>query len=174
MRNQLQEYFYYTRMERNGLLVLIGICLFCFALPFMWVLFLPNPTVDFSAFQSEIAAFQPTYDDGKTKNKSLYASSMGTKETVMPVKMFHFDPNTATKEDLNKLGLSNKTAYNIINYREKVHPFAKVEDLKAIYTLKETDYKRLESYVRIASLPKQALKHEAHKTEKKNYKIATV
>lgn len=160
MRNHLQEYFYYTRMERNGLLVLISITLFCFALPFIWAQWLPTSQVDFSDFQSEIAAFQPTFQDENTQQKPVFASKMDSKTPAIAIEMFHFDPNTASKTVLTKLGLTDKTAYNIINYREKISPFSKVEDLKKIYTLKEADYERLKDYVQIANLPQTAMKFE--------------
>ena len=60
---------------------------------------------------------------------------------------FPFDPNTATEADFLKLGLPGRTIKSILNYRSKGGYFRKKEDLAKIYTLSETDYARLESYV---------------------------
>ena len=64
---------------------------------------------------------------------------------------FTFDPNTASRADFRNLGLSERTAKHITNYREKGGVFRTQEDLKKIYTLAEEDYERLMPYIRIES-----------------------
>jgi competence ComEA-like helix-hairpin-helix protein len=63
--------------------------------------------------------------------------------------LFFFDPNTATQEQLIALGLREKTALNIINYRMKGGRFRQPEDLAKLYTLKPEEAERLIPYVRI-------------------------
>ena len=86
-------------------------------------------------------ASKPKYE---SKNK---ASTKG--------ELFSFDPNTATKEDFAKLGLSDRTANNIVNYRKKGAKFYKKEDFKKIWALKEVDYQRLLPYIAINNIPKE-------------------
>lgn len=165
MKNTLQEYFYYTRTERNGLILLGSICLLCYALPHFLLPLVPQQKIDFSPFQAEIAAFEPTFEKEKTAYSAYNNKNYNkTKTAAQAVSMFYFNPNTATKEVFIKLGLSEKVAQNIINYRDKIGTFTKVEDLKKIYTLKEADYQRLEDYAQIATLPETALKFEEKKT----------
>lgn len=66
-----------------------------------------------------------------------------------PIALFNFDPNTADRKDLIRLGLSPKTAGTLISYREKGGRFHKKEDLKKIYGLREQDYRRLEAFISI-------------------------
>lgn len=63
--------------------------------------------------------------------------------------LFTFDPNTASVNDLVRLGLKPRVAQTIINYRNKGGRFYKKEDLSKIYTLSEQDYKRLLPYIKI-------------------------
>lgn len=63
--------------------------------------------------------------------------------------LFYFDPNSATQEQLLALGLREKTAQNIINYRNKGGRFRKPEDLSKLYSLKPEEAERLIPYVRI-------------------------
>ncbi len=62
---------------------------------------------------------------------------------------FNFDPNTADELTLRKLGISEKVARVILNYREKGGRFRKKEDLAKIYSLPEADYQRLEPFIQI-------------------------
>ena len=63
--------------------------------------------------------------------------------------LFAFDPNIASKEDLEKLGFSHRQVSNIINYRNKGGKFSKAEDLKKIYSISEKDYAQYSSFIEI-------------------------
>jgi len=65
------------------------------------------------------------------------------------IRLFNFDPNTATETDLITLGLSPKTALTLIKYRNKGGKFNKKEDLQKLYTLSEKDYQRLAPFIKI-------------------------
>jgi competence ComEA-like helix-hairpin-helix protein len=71
------------------------------------------------------------------------------------VRPFHFDPNTASPEQLMRLGLSERTARSICHYREKGGQFRKPSDLKKIYTLKPADFDRLEPFIQIGQAEKK-------------------
>ncbi len=152
MRNlaPLQEYFYYTRTERNACIVLSSLCLFFMILPDILTLFpRQKEKIDFAEFREEIAALVslPTVEAGEEVFSFRQAEGMAPVE----IKYFLFDPNTATKEDFVLLGLSPKVAQTILNYRAKGGVFYKKEDLKKLYTLREEDYLRLEAWVQIKS-----------------------
>lgn len=71
-------------------------------------------------------------------------------KTSIQQQLFTFDPNTASLNDLVRLGLRPKVAQTIINYRNKGGRFYKKEDFAKIYTLSEQDYKRLLPYIKIS------------------------
>jgi competence ComEA-like helix-hairpin-helix protein len=73
--------------------------------------------------------------------------------------MFPFDPNTATADDFERLGLSAKTARSILNYREKGGRFRKPEDLAKIYTLSSADFERLRPFIAMNGPNTQKLFH---------------
>lgn len=70
---------------------------------------------------------------------------------VKTARLFAFDPNTVSLEALLELGLSERAAQNLINYREKGGKFRNPEDLSKLYSLKPEDAQRLIPYVRIDS-----------------------
>ncbi|MBQ9185329.1 MAG: helix-hairpin-helix domain-containing protein [Bacteroidales bacterium] len=62
---------------------------------------------------------------------------------------FEFDPNTASEEELSRLGFSRKQAAAICNYREKGGRFRRKEDFAKSYVVADSVYERLEPYIRI-------------------------
>ena len=145
----LQEYFYYTRLERNAGIMLCVLCGAVYALPLFYPLFLsPGGKLNFTEAQRIATAFAPNSSPGEAETPYAFRGHENTSPRQQ-VETFAFDPNTASKDDLMRLGLSSRTAQTILNYRAKGGRFYKKEDLKRIYTVRPEDYERLEAYVRI-------------------------
>ncbi|MCS6930451.1 MAG: helix-hairpin-helix domain-containing protein [Saprospiraceae bacterium] len=87
---------------------------------------------------------------------SLAERGAQASKTRFPAEVFPFDPNTAPKEDLLRLGLSPTLVERLLRYREKGYVFRQKSDFKKLYGLSETDYARLEPYIVIAQ-PEAAL-----------------
>jgi DNA uptake protein ComE-like DNA-binding protein len=65
------------------------------------------------------------------------------------VESFRFNPNTATQNELCRLGFSEKQAQAIINYREKGGKYRRKEDFAKSYVVSDSVYQRLEQYIDI-------------------------
>lgn len=65
---------------------------------------------------------------------------------------FRFDPNTASVEELMRLGFSQKQAQSIDNYRQKGGRFHRKEDFASSYVVADSVYRRLENYIDIPKL----------------------
>lgn len=65
---------------------------------------------------------------------------------------FAFDPNTVSLDDLQRLGLSERQAQSIENYREKGGRFRSKADFQKLYVVSDTLFARLEPYIEIAKL----------------------
>ena len=135
-RKFLKDYFTFTRSERNGLIVLIAIIFILIAARLVIPHIRKNITYDFSEFQDEIAEFEKSVSEAE-ENPQL----------------FFFDPNTATQEDFQNLGIENRIIRNIMKYRERGGTFRVREDLKKIYGLDSVEYLRIEPFIQI-HLPK--------------------
>lgn len=134
-----QEYFYFKKHERRGLLIVSILMGLTLVLPLFYPLFYSQETVDFSEFKKAIIAFEA--HDG--------AVAVNMRDASQNIELFTFNPNQATSTDFEKLGLSTRTIRSIINYRNKGGKFYKKEDFKRIYTLAEVDYLRLLPYIDI-------------------------
>lgn len=62
-------------------------------------------------------------------------------------KLFPFNPNTISKEDLIAIGFSEKVANIYLNYRNKGGQFRSKNDVKKIYGLSDTLFYQIEPYI---------------------------
>ncbi len=65
---------------------------------------------------------------------------------------FRFNPNTASVEDLQRLGFSLKQAQSIDNYRKKGGRFRRKSDFAKSFVVSDSIYRRLEPYIDIPRL----------------------
>ncbi|MEZ4965583.1 MAG: helix-hairpin-helix domain-containing protein [Saprospiraceae bacterium] len=149
MKHFFINYFHFSRKERIGILFLTIICAAIFAFPYLMRRLHKQEPADFSAFRSDIDAF-----------RQAGGSAAGGE-----VELFEFDPNDATENDLIRLGLSEKVARIICNYRDKGGKFRKPEDLKKIWSLPAEDYERLKPYIRIGAPEHRAFAPAEKETE---------
>lgn len=150
MKDFLRGYFHYSKTERNGFLVLAFLCLFAFLLPTVYRYTHSTTATDFSSFQKEIQAFAELkkQSEPQRENQSISQSK---------ISLFDFDPNTASAEDLQLLGLPKRVVNTLINFRNKGGRFNVPEDLKKVYGLSDEDYHRLKNYTKISEDMKLAV-----------------
>lgn len=73
-------------------------------------------------------------------------------------KNFNFDPNTASVEQFESLGLPKFIAERIEKYRSKGGKFRKKEDFAKIYGILPDTYERLEPYITLPSADDESLR----------------
>lgn len=64
--------------------------------------------------------------------------------------LFPFDPNTVDSLSLLRLGLSPKQTRGLLHYRAAGGKFRRKADLRKLYSMTDSDYKRLQAYVTIS------------------------
>lgn len=148
MKTPLFNYLRFTRAERNGTFTLLMLAGVLFAIPEFTRQFETRHSTDFSAFLKETRAF-----------RFAVAQNMDSQETAL----FVFDPNTASLEDFVRLGLSEKVAKTICNYRSKGAQFRKPADFQKIWSLDSADYHRLLPFLRIGSQGEKQAEKQADK-----------
>ena len=142
-----EDYFNFSRAERFGILVLGGCILlllvFRWSLP-LWIK--PHPP-DVTAFAEEIAKFHRAVDSLALAKKLFEAPTF----LLSTSDLFSFDPNRATNEEWERLGMNERQIRNIRNYQARGGYFKRKEDLQRLYTISATQYQRLEPYIRLAA-----------------------
>ncbi|MBX2890742.1 MAG: helix-hairpin-helix domain-containing protein [Saprospiraceae bacterium] len=139
MKRFIFNYLHFSRKERLGTIALAIICALVFILPEIVRKYTTRPSSDFSQFQADILAFRTAME---VSEKPADASSAS---------LFYFDPNTASFDDFVRLGLSDKVANIICNYRDKGGKFRRPEDFQKIWSLSKEDFERLQPFIRMES-----------------------
>ncbi len=149
----LREYLSFTRRQRRGIYVLISIILLCIIISYFLPFLFSNKTPRHAAFQREVKEFL-----AKQKHQKTHS-------TVADNRLFYFDPNKISPSEWHKLGINKHTALTIQHYLASGGHFYEKKDLKNIYGLSDSAYRRLLPYVRIEKEQKKevsSVSHEIH------------
>ncbi len=124
---KLSAYFSISEKEASGFMILSSIMLLLLASPYLYRMF----------YQRWIA-----------EESQLVITTMLVDEQVEPV-LFPFNPNNASTENLQTLGLSASLARRVENYRGTGGKFKIKSDLKKIYGFPEDLYSKLVDYIQL-------------------------
>jgi competence ComEA-like helix-hairpin-helix protein len=104
--------------------------------------------------QAQFAAQQALYKDSlqevyeqKYAKKDYESDDKSVKSTHIVKKLFVFNPNTVTVEELEQLGFPQFLAQRIDNYRQKGGRFKLKADLQKIYGMPADLYEQLYNYI---------------------------
>lgn len=89
------------------------------------------------------------FPGNSVRKSGAHTPKAETVRSKLPRKVdsFRFNPNTVSKDDLQRLGFSEKQAQSIINYREKGGKFRRKSDFAKSFVVSDSVYKRLEPYI---------------------------
>ena len=145
-----KDFFYFTKTERQGIIVLVVLILGVFSIPLLFPLFEHPKEVDAreqEKFEKEYNEFIASLKKTEPHRKSADNSFQLFLEKE--IKLTVFDPNTADSMTFLSLGLPPWMAKNILQYRRKQGRFRHPEDFRKIYGLKEEQYQTLLPYIQI-------------------------
>lgn len=148
MKKLFRSYFSFTQKERYGVGVLIVLLLLL-----QIILFSMNAWIKPDKMTDEERNWRAAWNERKNDWQSL--TSEESELPTTPRSLFPFDPNTLDSTGFTQLGLPSKTIHLLLNWRHKGKVFYKKEDLKPLYTLSETDYARIEPFIRINVAPER-------------------
>jgi competence protein ComEA len=130
--DHFKKWFGYNRRERRATSILLLIA----AIVFISRYLVPGKPVEIRNLSSEIITYMPDL----IIPDSIQSDS---------VRLFRFDPNIVTQEELIKLGLSEKQAGTIQNYRKAGGKFYIPSDFSKIYGIDQKKIAELLPYVYI-------------------------
>ena len=150
MKRKITEYFYFTKSERNGTIILFLVLFLLLLFPSILPFFENEEKTDFSAFKNEMA--ETINEAVEIPEAKPISENEAKKETAY---LFDFDPNLASEEELNLLGFDKKTAKTLIKFRSAGKRFEQPEDLKSVYGLKNSLFEKLQPFIKISEKPKK-------------------
>jgi DNA uptake protein ComE-like DNA-binding protein len=165
-----KDYFYFTKTERNGIVVLLILIIVIILLPFIYPLFFPVKVYDFSEFDRKVDRYEQMlaeYHEARMTIETSYEREASSR-TTLSLNLFPFDPNNLSREEFLEMGISERVAGNIINYRKAGGSFRFREDLKRIYSINDEMYNQLENYI---SLPSRE-EHLATRAKERQFQLS--
>ncbi|MCF2488317.1 helix-hairpin-helix domain-containing protein [Dyadobacter sp. CY347] len=152
----LQSYFGISKKEARGALVLMVLCLLLLWLPFFFRRYLlPNLPIEERPVNirmlDSLAAELEKANQSKTRKFKPFAKKTFPKKPARPVRLFDFDPNSASVDQLETLGIPAFIANRIDKFRSKGGKFRKKNDLLNIYDFPSELFHKLEKHIVFAS-----------------------
>lgn len=167
MWEHLKDIFYFSRGEKNGIIVLLCILVTLIVFPYVSAIFISNEEKINKEFEEKIAIFKESLVE---VNKTDYNNRLNQYiiERYDSIELFHFNPNTASSEDFKKLGLTIKQIRTIRNYIDKGAKFYVRDDFRKIYGIRNKQYQILKPYI---LLPEKRYANKKHKYSNNYNKI---
>jgi len=146
MNEQIKDYFYFSRGEKNGLIVLLIIIVFLFVLPYLIVLIPTKETEISKEYKNEIELFSNSLSQSQEPD---YKNRLDQYiiERYDSLQLFYFNPNATTSEDFRKLGLTDKQIATINNYLSKGGKFYIKDDFRKIYGIRQQQFQILKPFL---------------------------
>jgi DNA uptake protein ComE-like DNA-binding protein len=141
----IREFFHIRKGDRTAILVLLVVAAVVF---FLFNVLGSYDTTPFDEADSlDVARLyeeKSRYGDSEKRyrNNDFESSSSSS------VELFPFDPNTATPEELLRLGLKSWQVKNMMKYRSKGGVYRTSADFAKLYGLTVEKFKQLEPYLR--------------------------
>ncbi|MCS6991280.1 MAG: helix-hairpin-helix domain-containing protein [Chitinophagales bacterium] len=159
-KKYLKDYFIFSRAERNGILILLGVILFLAFLPRLVNFDKASGAKEWQELTAMLQAAQSQdqlgYIDPDSSSITRTNGNFSLDHLVLTqdtLDLFPFDPNTADAHMLKQLGLSERVVRNIISYRQAGGRFRFRQDLRKIYGLDESAYRRLAPFINLPERP---------------------
>jgi DNA uptake protein ComE-like DNA-binding protein len=147
--NRIQDFFGISPKESRGALVLIilSFCLLWTPTLFKRVIlpYFQDDTLPYTLEQLDSTA--ALISNGPPNETPEFSDKITTSIPTRQTRLVTFDPNTATIDQLQGVGIPRFLAFRIQNYRNKGGKFRKKEDLGKIYDFPPALYERLSPYV---------------------------
>lgn len=152
MKNKLRPYFSFSKKERTGILLLVGICLLLVILPGFF------PEKELKLSDKTLLAGLQLLEESEKNNPVQTGAGL----SVLQGELFPFNPNSIDAAGWVRLGLDEKIVKRILNYRNKGGRFYRAGDIKKIWGLPPDKAAQLIPFI---VLPEQEKKSTQAKKE---------
>ena len=128
------------------MVVLVVIILLVFIAPYIYQLFHKDSTINGKDFDKALALIK----QAKVSSPAGLNNDDAPANDQLPHPvLFNFNPNNLPDKQWKLLGLSERQVSIIKHYEAKGGHFYKKEDVQKIYAITDSDYRRMEPYIKI-------------------------
>ncbi|MBN1251913.1 MAG: helix-hairpin-helix domain-containing protein [Bacteroidales bacterium] len=146
MKEQIKNFLYFSKSEKNGIIVLIALIIILFFSHQIYSAFFRTKDNFKSSFNQEIKDFKSSLV--KSENPQ-YTNRLDNYiiERYDTIELFYFNPNICSNQNFKKLGLTDKQISTIQNYIKKGGKFIEKSDFQKIYGIRNQQYLILKPYI---------------------------
>ncbi len=165
MKNQLKEYFYFSRLERTGIIGLVIVIVLLTIGRILLFEYYPEVEVN----QKDISKIEAKIDSLKQEQKKKESQKESAASDFHKLKDIEdFNPNTLGVDDWKAFGLSEKQGQSLLNYKELIGGFKSKEEFRKVFVINDELHEQLSPHI---LLPETAPKdlNRFPKWEKKKY-----
>jgi DNA uptake protein ComE-like DNA-binding protein len=149
IRKWVKDFFSVSHAQANGLMILIPLMAGVILSEPLWRWYNRQLPTDYSKDRRMLDSLVSLWD--KSDPVSQNANEIATTK----VERFTFDPNTASQEQLSRMGFPASLSIRLIRYRERGGKFKRKEDLLKIYGMDTTLYQQLAPWIRMPDNPRR-------------------
>ena len=154
-RQIIREYFDFSKKDRNAVITLAVIILFVSGAYIIIDNIHLNSGTNNSAYEIAMEKWQ--------KGAIIDSACL---------RLFEFDPNTVTEDELDSLSIPRFIKKNLIRYRSAGGRFYRTEDLRRLYGMNDSIYGVIRDFIKINLKPREQVKKETVKTEENMGNVA--
>jgi competence ComEA-like helix-hairpin-helix protein len=165
MKERLKEYFYFSKLERAGvisLLILIVLLVIGRLLLFEYYAQTDVDQKDISKIDAKIDSIKLEQSKKESRERRFDQNQTNLKDIQ------DFNPNTLGIDGWKEFGLSEKQAKSLLNYKELVGGFKSKEQFKRVYVISAKIHEQLAPHIILPETVVDNLK-EFPKWENKKY-----
>lgn len=133
LKQGIKDLFDMHREERRGVLLLMALLLALAGWVFYEQWLRPHKAHDLEAERAQIEAW--------------LASRAEAQQDTVPLKLFHFDPNSIGREEWRALGLTDRQIDGVERYQNKGGTFRTKKDLGRMYSIKPEQFAAWDPYI---------------------------
>jgi len=143
-----KDLFSFSSREKRGLMVLVFILIVLIVLR-IWSPWdrAEDKLHDFSGYEADIDRFEMNLNATNNQKKHYRSTIEKSDKPDYSVKLFPFNPNLVSYNEMQSLGFPEKVSQNIIKYREAGGRFFEKNDLADIYGMQQKFYEHLKPYI---------------------------
>lgn len=129
-----EQYFYFSKSDRNAILVLCILILLSILTIFILDFIQPKSKYNYAEYENMLKELETPVNKYETQKKLL----------------FNFDPNIIDNQSLDSLNLPQFIKRNIISYRKSGGKFSSPDDIRKIYGMNDSIFLSIEKYIVIS------------------------
>ncbi len=143
MKQELKDYFTFSRSERRGTVLIASLICLVLVIRFIYPVFIRHDRFPVNTFEKEIAAWKRSAPDAEKPPETGFSSGKAN------LRLFVFDPNTISEDELEMLGIQKNIRKAWIGFRKSGYLFRKDSDLLKVYGMNGEIFAALKPFIRI-------------------------